>query len=71
MATAEVATPVEAPDPKQTAISEYGRLMLQHKVRIEALIARTQPRASIGAASPSPPVRLRSASGFFRARKKI
>jgi len=44
MATAEVATPVEAPDPKQTAISEYGRLMLQHKVRIEALIARPQPR---------------------------
>ena len=31
MATPEVATPVEAPDPKQTAISEYGRLMLQHK----------------------------------------
>ena len=57
MATPEVATPVEAPDPKQTAISEYGRLMLQHKVRIATSAARPRPSASVatpGRTNPGP-----------------
>ena len=71
MATPEVATPVEAPDPKQTAISEYGRLMLQHKVRIATSAARPRPPASVATPVRAHPWPFEIWMTFFRAREKI
>ena len=71
MATPEVATPVEAPDPKQTAISEYGRLMLQHKVRIATSAARPRPSASVATPGRAHPGPFEIWVTFFRAREKI